>query len=93
MSVLSSTSVENAAGTFTCTRQSRNDLKIRSLRATTGRGYLYQMLAGVGCGMFANLEEAARMQGAGTAFEPAMTRETRTARLIGWKRAVESVID
>ena len=36
MSVLSSTSVENAAGTLTCTRQSRNDPKMRSLRAMIG---------------------------------------------------------
>ncbi len=36
MSVLSRTSVEKAAGTFTCTRQSRNDANIRSLRAMSG---------------------------------------------------------
>ena len=36
MSVLSSTSAENAAGTLTCTRQSRNDANIRSLRSMSG---------------------------------------------------------
>ncbi len=36
MSVLSSTSVEKAAGTLTCTRQSRNDVNIRSLFRMSG---------------------------------------------------------
>ena len=36
MSVLSSTSVEKAAGMLTCTRQSRNDANIRSFRAMSG---------------------------------------------------------
>ena len=36
MSVLSSTSVENAAGVLTCTRQSRNDANMRSFLAMIG---------------------------------------------------------
>jgi glycerol kinase len=50
------------------------------------------MLAGVGCGMFASLEEAAAMRGAVERFEPAMAAELRDARLAGWKKAVESVL-
>jgi glycerol kinase len=50
------------------------------------------MLAGVGCGMFASLEEAAAMRGAVERFEPAMHAEVREARLAGWKKAVEGVL-
>jgi glycerol kinase len=50
------------------------------------------MLAGVGCGMFASLEEAAAMRGSVERFEPAMAAEVRKARLAGWKRAVEGVL-
>ncbi|MEA3065523.1 MAG: glycerol kinase [Sphingomonadales bacterium] len=50
------------------------------------------MLAGVGCGMFASLEEAAAMRGAVERFEPAMAPEVREARLEGWKKAVEAVL-
>ncbi len=50
------------------------------------------MLAGVGCGMFASLEEAAAMRGAVERFEPAMAAEVRDARLAGWKKAVEGVL-
>jgi glycerol kinase len=50
------------------------------------------MLAGVGCGMFASLEEAAGMRGAVERFEPAMATEVREARLAGWKKAVEGVL-
>jgi glycerol kinase len=50
------------------------------------------MLAGVGCGMFASLEEAAAMRGAVERFEPAMAPEVREARLAGWKKAVEGVL-
>jgi len=50
------------------------------------------MLAGVGCGMFASLEEAAAMRGAVERFEPAMAAEVREARLAGWKKAVEGVL-
>ncbi|HYJ81521.1 MAG TPA: glycerol kinase GlpK [Allosphingosinicella sp.] len=50
------------------------------------------MLAGLGCGMFASLEEAATMRGAVERFEPAMAAEVREARLAGWKKAVEGVL-
>ncbi|MEA3016977.1 MAG: glycerol kinase [Sphingomonadales bacterium] len=50
------------------------------------------MLAGVGCGMFASLEEAAVMRGEVTRFDPAMAPETREWRLQGWAKAVESVL-
>jgi glycerol kinase len=50
------------------------------------------MLAGVGCGMFESLEEAAAMRGAVERFEPAMAAAVREARLAGWKKAVEAVL-
>ncbi|HVJ01537.1 MAG TPA: glycerol kinase [Sphingomonas sp.] len=50
------------------------------------------MLAGVGCGMFAGLEEAATMRGTGRTFEPALDQAARDTRLQGWKQAVHSVI-
>jgi glycerol kinase len=50
------------------------------------------MLAGVGCGMFGSLEEAAAMRGAVEKFEPAMAPAVREARLAGWKQAVEGVL-
>jgi glycerol kinase len=50
------------------------------------------MLAGVGCGMFASLEEAAAMRGAVERFEPAMAADVREARLAGWEKAVEAVL-
>jgi glycerol kinase len=50
------------------------------------------MLAGVGCGMFGSLEEAAAMRGAVERFEPAMDAGVRDERLAGWKKAVEGVL-
>ncbi|MET0308117.1 MAG: glycerol kinase [Sphingomonas sp.] len=50
------------------------------------------MLAGVGCGMFAGLEEAAGMRGAGRTFEPELAEDAREKRLAGWEDAVKSVI-
>jgi glycerol kinase len=50
------------------------------------------MLAGVGCGMFASLADAAAMRGEVERFEPAMAAEVREARLAGWKKAVEAVL-
>ncbi|MET1112938.1 MAG: glycerol kinase GlpK [Allosphingosinicella sp.] len=50
------------------------------------------MLAGVGCGMFRSLGQAAGMRGAVERFEPAMAAEVRDARLAGWKKAVEGVL-
>jgi glycerol kinase len=51
------------------------------------------MLAGVGCGLFGTLEEAAAMRGEVQRFEPEMADETRSARLDGWRRAVDSVLE
>lgn len=50
------------------------------------------MLAGVGCGWFADLEEAKAMRGAVEAFEPAMDEAVREARLQGWRKAVQKVV-
>jgi glycerol kinase len=50
------------------------------------------MLAGVGCGLFASLEEAAAMRGAVERFEPAMPPDLRQARLGGWERALRQVL-
>jgi len=50
------------------------------------------MLAGVGAGLFRDLEEAAAMRGEADAFVPALAQPTRAARLAGWERAVASVV-
>jgi glycerol kinase len=50
------------------------------------------MLAGLGCGMFASLEEAAAMRGAVTRFDPNMNQEDRDRRLAGWRKAVAAVL-
>jgi glycerol kinase len=50
------------------------------------------MLAGVGCGLFASLEEAAAMRGAVERFEPAMPPDLRQARLGGWAKALRQVL-
>lgn len=51
------------------------------------------MLAGVGCGMFAGLEEAAAMRGKLENFAPQLDPATRTRRIEGWAAAVRGVID
>ena len=53
---------------------------------------LAAMLAGVGCGLFKDLEEASVMRGAVEMFEPGMAAEVRDRRLTGWNKAVRSVI-
>ena len=50
------------------------------------------MLAGVGCGMFASLEDAAAARGEVTTFKPAMSAENRAQRIARWDRAVEAVL-
>lgn len=50
------------------------------------------MLAGVGVGWFASLEEAAAMRGATQAFQPALDGERRARRLEGWAVAVRGVL-
>ncbi|MEA3034070.1 MAG: glycerol kinase, partial [Sphingomonadales bacterium] len=50
------------------------------------------MLAGVGCGLFGSLGEAASMRGEIERFEPAMSDEARGARLEGWRAALRAVL-
>ncbi|MES2056629.1 MAG: glycerol kinase [Pseudomonadota bacterium] len=50
------------------------------------------MLAGVGCGIFAGLEEASVMRGTVETFEPAIDADARAARLAGWEAAVAKVV-
>lgn len=50
------------------------------------------MLAGVGCGLFRNLEEAATMRGAAERFLPQLADEERDRRLDGWSRALASAL-
>ena len=50
------------------------------------------MLAGVGTGLFATLEEAAAMRGAVQLFPPALDADRRAARLLNWRSAVASVL-
>jgi len=50
------------------------------------------MLAGVGCGLFKSLDEAAAMRGAVEQFEPGAGASCRDMRLDGWRRAVERVL-
>jgi glycerol kinase len=50
------------------------------------------MLAGIGCGLFGSLGEAAAMRGAVDHFLPDIRPETRANRLDGWQAAVRSVL-
>jgi glycerol kinase len=50
------------------------------------------MLAGIGCGMFASLSEAASMRGGVEKFHPKLDAEARERRLAGWRKAVEAVL-
>ncbi len=50
------------------------------------------MLAGVGCGMFAGLEDAAIMRGTVERFEPKLDDAGRRSRLDGWRAAVAQVL-
>ena len=50
------------------------------------------MLAGVGCGLFGSLEEAAAMRGAVETFTPAMDAATREVRLAAWRKAVDGIL-
>jgi glycerol kinase len=50
------------------------------------------MLAGVGCGLFRDLEQASAMRGSCATFEPALGDDARQARLQGWRTAVQSVV-
>ena len=50
------------------------------------------MLAGVGCGLFRDLHEAATMRGEVECFTPALATDARERRLAGWHRAVRAVV-
>ena len=50
------------------------------------------MLAGVGAGLFAGLEEATAMRGDVETFTPSLGEDERQARLAGWKTAVDVVV-
>lgn len=50
------------------------------------------MLAGVGCGLFADLAEASAMRGQVETFTPQLAADARTTRLNGWRTAVQHVI-
>jgi glycerol kinase len=51
------------------------------------------MLAGVGCGWFADLKEAAAMRGDVESFEPAIDAGVRDKRLAGWRDAIARVME
>ncbi len=50
------------------------------------------MLAGVGYGLFKDLDEAAAMRCEGRTFEPKLDAQVRARRLAGWDEAVRGVI-
>jgi glycerol kinase len=50
------------------------------------------MLAGVGCGMFSTLEEAAAVRGEVTTFSPEMSAEARAERIVRWDCAMAAVL-
>lgn len=50
------------------------------------------MLAGLGCGIFSSLEEAATMRGPVSRFVPNLPEQERNHRLAGWRQAVASVL-
>jgi len=50
------------------------------------------MLAGLGCGLFVSLEEAAARRGEVQRSHPTMPDEARNARPAGWQRALEAVL-
>lgn len=60
-------------------------------RETTALGAA--MLAGVGCGMFRDLAEAAAMRGTVEQFSPSIDADLRDRRLTGWRHAVAKVIE
>ena len=51
------------------------------------------MLAGVGCGFFADLGQASAMRGEVERFEPMIGADERQARLAGWHAAVRNVLN
>jgi glycerol kinase len=51
------------------------------------------MLAGVGVGMFASLEEAAAMRSGYRPFQPIMDADTRSTRLSGWRKLTKLLVE
>ncbi len=51
------------------------------------------MLAGVGCGLFADLREASAMRGSMHRFTATLAPQQRAARLEGWANAIRSVVE
>ena len=50
------------------------------------------MLAGIGCGLFADLAEASAMRGTIETFTPTLDPAARDTRLTGWRAAIASVV-
>ena len=50
------------------------------------------MLAGVGCGLFESLDQAASMRSTVERFDPQMSTRTRQERLQGWQAAIAGVL-
>ena len=50
------------------------------------------MLAGLGCGLFGSLDEAASMRGAVERFAPEMADPVRAARIAGWREAIDRLL-
>jgi len=68
------------------------DVPVERPRFVERTGLGAAMLAGVGCGMFATLNEAAAMRGEVESFTPAMEPQVREQRLKDWATAVENVL-
>ena len=51
------------------------------------------MLAGLGCGWFGSLEEAAAMRGEVETFAPQLDAAAREGRLEGWRAALQGVLN
>jgi glycerol kinase len=69
------------------------DLEVERPRFVETTALGAAMLAGIGCGLFGSLEEAAgAMRGAVERFSPAMDEPARATRLAGWRAAIGSVI-
>ncbi|MDB5672671.1 MAG: glycerol kinase [Alphaproteobacteria bacterium] len=68
------------------------DLPVERPRSVETTALGAAMLAGIGCGLFDSLEDAAAMRGAVDLFKPDMHGDTRSARLEGWQAAVRGVL-
>jgi glycerol kinase len=68
------------------------DLTVERPRFTETTALGAAMLAGVGCGLYDQLEAAVAMRGAVETFAPDLAPETRATRLDGWAKAVAGVI-